>query len=131
MEEAWYDRILADQGGKRASFAIEDLSDGVPSASPISATSTGWPIGTIRHRDRRRDATGSRGMDATKLTLVYGFEILNLDRIELRVIDDNARARHIYEKMGFVEEGRLRRAAFVEGAPADVIVMGFLREEFR
>jgi len=63
-------------------------------------------IGDVTRQDR------GIGMDATKLTLVYGFETLNLDRIELRVIDDNARARHIYEKMGFVEEGRLRRAAF-------------------
>jgi RimJ/RimL family protein N-acetyltransferase len=133
MEEGWYDRILGDQGGKRASFSIEDLSDGVLVGFahlsdidwPCRSAQFGIVIGDVMRQDR------GIGMDATKLTIVYGFETLNLDRIELRVIDGNARARHIYEKMGFVEEGRLRRAAFAEGAPADVIVMGLLREEFR
>ena len=63
--------------------------------------------------------------------MAYGVEALNLKRIELRVVDSNVRARRIYARLGFVDEGRLRRAALVAGAPADVIVMGLLREEFR
>lgn len=33
-----------------------------------------------------------------------GFNVMNLHRIELRVFGDNARARHVYQKLGFVEE---------------------------
>jgi RimJ/RimL family protein N-acetyltransferase len=70
------------------------------------------------------------GTEATKLALAYAFETLNLERIELRVIDTNTQARDLYRRLGFVEEGRLRRAAFDEGAAVDVIVMGLLRGEY-
>jgi RimJ/RimL family protein N-acetyltransferase len=63
--------------------------------------------------------------------MIYGFNTLNLDRIELRVIDNNIRAKEIYKRLGFAEEGRLRRAAFVNGKPVDVMIMGLLREDFR
>ncbi len=133
MEEGWYDRVLADQGGKRASFAIEDLADdGL--AGFVHLTDIDWPcraahFGIVIGETDRQDR--GIGNEATALMMAYGFETLNLGRIELRVLDGNVRGRHIYAKLGFVEEGRLRRAAFVAGAPADVIVMGLLREEFR
>jgi RimJ/RimL family protein N-acetyltransferase len=132
MEEGWYDRILADQGGKRASFAIEDLADGTL-VGFVHLSDIDWPcrsaqfgivIGEVTRQDR------GIGLEATELAVVYGFDTLNLERIELRVVDDNARARHVYTKLGFVEEGRLRRAAFVDGVAADVIVMGLLRPEY-
>lgn len=47
------------------------------------------------------------------------------------MIDENDRAKHIYLTLGFKEEGRLRRAAFTNGAARDVLVMGLLRGEFR
>ena len=133
MEEGWYDKVLADQGSKRASFAIEDLADGalvgfvhlIDIDWPCRSAHFGIVIGETDRQDR------GIGGEATALMMVYGFETLNLERIELRVLDSNIRARHIYARLGFVDEGRLRRAAFVAGAPADVIVMGLLREEFR
>jgi RimJ/RimL family protein N-acetyltransferase len=133
MEQSWYDRILTDQGGKRASFAVEDLADDTH-VGFVHLSDIDWPcrsahfgivIGVTTRQNR------GIGAEATELILIYGFETLNLDRIELRVIDDNDRARHIYRRLGFEEEGRLRRAAFSNGAARNVIVMGLLREEFR
>ena len=133
MEEGWYDRILSDQGGKRASFAVEDLSDNVH-VGFVHLSDIDWPCRSaqfgIAIGDRSRQRRGIGG-EATELVLAYGFDTLNLSRIELRVVDGNSHARHIYRKMGFVEEGRLRRAAFSDGRTADVIIMGVLREEFR
>jgi len=133
MEEGWYDRVLADQGGRRATFAIEDCADNAL-VGFVHLTGIDWPCRSahfgivIGETDRQGRGIGG---EATALALRYGFDTLNLTRIELRVLDDNVRARRIYAKLGFVEEGRLRRAAFVNGAATDVIVMGLLREEFR
>lgn len=133
MEEGWYERVLADQGGKRATFAIEDLADGALIGF-VHLNDIDWPC-RLAHFGIVIGETGRHGRgigsEATALMLAYGFETLNLDRIELRVVDSNVTARHIYAKLGFVDEGRLRRAAFIGGAPADVIVMGLLREEYR
>ena len=44
---------------------------------------------------------GGRGTESAKLIIEYGFKEIGLDRIMLRVLKDNAIARHTYEKIGF------------------------------
>jgi len=65
----------------------------------------------------------------TRFVVVYGFDELNLNRIELTVLDSNPRAIRLYEKLGFREEGRLRQAQFKQGHYHDLIIMAVLREE--
>lgn len=71
------------------------------------------------------------GTEATRLLVAYGFTDLNLERIWLRVYASNGRAVHMYVKMGFQQEGRLRRAAYIHGTLEDVLLMGLLREEWQ
>ncbi len=70
------------------------------------------------------------GTDAVTTLVRFGFEEMNLNRIELHVYDFNERAQASYRKCGFVEEGRLRDAHYADGAYNDVVVMGLLREEW-
>ena len=70
------------------------------------------------------------GLEAVKLLLKYGFHDLNLNRIQLQVFSSNQTACHVYEKAGFIYEGVLRRAAYIDGSFIDVIVMGVLRDEY-
>lgn len=70
------------------------------------------------------------GTQAVRLFCDWGFGVLNLNRIELRTYDYNARALRCYEKAGFVQEGRKRQARYWDGAYHDEIVMGLLREEW-
>jgi RimJ/RimL family protein N-acetyltransferase len=69
------------------------------------------------------------GTDAVATLVRFGFEEMNLNRIELHVYDFNERAQASYRKCGFVEEGRMRDAHYFEGRYCDVVVMGLLREE--
>jgi RimJ/RimL family protein N-acetyltransferase len=70
------------------------------------------------------------GTEATKIMLRYGFELLNLHRISLYVYDYNSRAIHVYEKCGFVREGLLREARFLEDKYHDIIIMSILQNEY-
>lgn len=70
------------------------------------------------------------GFEASILLLRHAFGKLNLNRLELGVHEDNTAARRLYEKLGFVEEGRLRQAFLRDGSYHDLIVMGLLAEEF-
>lgn len=70
------------------------------------------------------------GQDAVRALLTYGFRHLNLRRIHLEVLADDPRAVGAYGKVGFVEEGRLRRRDFFDGAFHDVLVMAVLRDEW-
>nr|MDO8109105.1 GNAT family N-acetyltransferase [Candidatus Sigynarchaeota archaeon] len=70
------------------------------------------------------------GSDALLCLLKFGFRILNLHRIEISVFEFNERAKHVYEKIGFTEIGRKRKAIFFEGTYYDEIVLDFLSDEF-
>lgn len=69
------------------------------------------------------------GRAITQRVTSYGFEELNLQRVELSVLATNARARAVYEKIGFQEEGCLRRAQFKGGQYLDVVLMARLKED--
>lgn len=70
------------------------------------------------------------GTDALFLVLQYGFEELNLHRVGLSVIANNARAIRSYEKIGFRREGALRGAVSRDGSRHDVLLMGMLKDEW-
>lgn len=70
------------------------------------------------------------GAEALQLLLQFAFAELNLRRVGLTVIAYNERAISMYRRMGFVEEGVIRRAVEREGAHYDLLVMGLLREEW-
>ena len=56
------------------------------------------------------------GTDAIRTMLRYGFEELNLNRIDLTCDERNARGIACYRKCGFVEEGRMRKHRFAVGS---------------
>ncbi len=69
------------------------------------------------------------GTQAVKLLLDFAFNDLNLQRIYLHVFVTNQRAIRVYEKVGFVQEGVLRKHVHIDGKYVDLAVMGILRSE--
>ncbi|MGD0722542.1 MAG: GNAT family protein [Roseiarcus sp.] len=58
------------------------------------------------------------------------FEGTNAWRLSLGVFPDNARARRLYERVGFKPEGVSRGSALFDGANRDELVMALLRPEW-
>lgn len=71
------------------------------------------------------------GLEATRLTVEYGFYRLNLRRIDLGVFAEHQSAVHCYEKVGFKIEGRFRQDLFQAGEYKDRLWMGLLRSEYK
>jgi RimJ/RimL family protein N-acetyltransferase len=69
------------------------------------------------------------GRQATAAVLAYGFDELNMNRIELSVLASNARAVRLYEGLGFLREGIKRQAQYRGGEYLDVILMALLRSD--
>lgn len=67
--------------------------------------------------------------DAVRTTCRYGFEKMRLHKITLTVVTENDAAHHIYRKVGFVEEGRLRQSFRRDGRWYDEYTMGLLAGE--
>lgn len=114
-------------GFHRAAFAVETRDDG-------------RLIGNCELQGHVEDrcatlgiALGERdhgfGTDTMRTVCRVGFEVMNLHRIELTVDATNLRARHVYRKVGFVEEGELRDHRFLRGAYRNTAVMGLFRTE--
>ena len=76
----------------------------------------------------RADWGKGYGTDAMRIMLRYAFNELNLRRVGLIVFEYNPRAIRSYEKLGFVQEGRIRGAILREGQRWDWLFMGLLRE---
>jgi RimJ/RimL family protein N-acetyltransferase len=70
------------------------------------------------------------GRDAIRVLVTYAFEHRNLHRVWLETVASNVAALRAYAAAGFVEEGRLREHAWVEGGYDDVVRMGVLRSEW-
>jgi RimJ/RimL family protein N-acetyltransferase len=71
------------------------------------------------------------GQDAVRTLVEYAFTHLDMNRIGLQVLADDPRAVGAYARARFVEEGRLRLHALVEGTYRVELVMAILREEWR
>ena len=79
---------------------------------------------------RAEDRGKGYGSDALRALLRWGFAQLNLHRVELNVDVENAPALHVYEKLGFVVEGRQREKHFGDGRFQDELTMAVLRRDF-
>ena len=71
------------------------------------------------------------GSEATRLILDYGFSVLNLNNIYLRVYEFNKRAIRIYEKCGFKIIGKRRESKMIAGKRYDVILMDIIAKEHK
>ena len=70
------------------------------------------------------------GSEAVRLVVAHAFATTDLHRIGLEVFAFNPRAQHVYERAGFVVEGRLRDAFRFDGERIDAVVMSLLRPEW-
>ena len=70
------------------------------------------------------------GRDVLRVLLEYAFRTRNLRRVGLETLAGNTPALRCYTAVGFVEEGRRREAAWVEGAYDDMVLMSVLRAEW-
>lgn len=82
-------------------------------------------IGERNHRSK------GYGAEALQLLSEYGFKILNLNNIMLRVFEFNHSARKCYEKAGYRIFGRRSKSYYVNGAYYDQLFMELLPSDLK
>lgn len=70
------------------------------------------------------------GTEALKFVVDYAFRWLGLHRVSLGVFESNTGAIISYEKLGFVIEGRKRKANWADGGWEDILEMAVLEDEW-
>jgi RimJ/RimL family protein N-acetyltransferase len=116
-----------------APMTVEDLATGTPIGT------AGLMAGQPEHRravafvvigDRGYRGRGY-GTDTVRTLCRFGFDEMNLAKVELEVLAANERAVRTYEKVGFVREVHRRNARWSDGGWHDEYLMGLLRGELR
>lgn len=130
-EEEWLSKLLA-YSNQQISLAI-CLTDESQQIGNIYLKDIDW---VARHAavamfiggpDQRSKGYGQA---ALHLLIKHAFEDLGLLRLHLLVLEDNQPAIRVYEKCGFVVEGRLRKHVFKGGEFKDVLVMGICADDY-
>lgn len=124
---AWFEAVGKDIS--KVWFALRRVGDanilGYVTISNINgvhrSAEIGVRIGEEQHRGR------GFGSEAVGLALAFCWRHLNLQRVWLNALRHNERALRAYAKAGFKKEGVLRRAAYIDGNWADIVVMAVLR----
>ena len=92
-----------------------------------------WPLHTFEIGYWLRRSAEGRGYvsETVQLLTRLAFDTLDANRVEIRMDTRNERSRRVAERLGFVLEGTLRRAAAdVDGRPTSVHVFALLPEEY-
>lgn len=122
-----YDKHIHDQMERR--FILEKNSHNIGLVELIE----------INHIHRRAEfqiivdpAYQNKGYatSATQLAMDYAFMVLNLYKLYLIVDNDNAKAIHIYTKLGFEVEGILKHEFFINGTYRNVTRMCIFQPQY-
>lgn len=113
-------------------FQMEDLATGELVGS-ISTHRCDARVGVLSYGLHVLPGHRGKGyaQEAICLVLRYYFQELRYQKANIEVFDLNGPSKALHARLGFVEEGRLRRSAFTRGEWWDVIQYGMTVEEFR
>ena len=140
-EEKWIENLGVDRD--KVVFMVEALEGS--SSKPLDAaqgTSIGYlALHNISAKDHNASfeiAIGEKdywssgyGTEAARLLVKYGFEQLNLHRINSGVYAFNERSLRMHRKVGFKEEGRQKEWIFKNGKFHDHVIFGILGDDWR
>jgi len=134
-EEKWIESVGTTMASSHVLLIIEAVEAG--GNKPIGDIG----LGNINAKDHNAGfgiAIGEKeywskgyGTEATRLLINYGFEQLNLHRVNSGAIDFNERSIRMHKSVGFKEEGRQRDAVYRNGRFHDLVVFGILKDEWK
>lgn len=121
---------VSDPSDDAACFSVVQLAD-----DELAGEALLWGI-DVHNRTAHlglslRPAFRGRGLgtDTARVLCRYGFLIRGLHRLQIETLADNTAMVRAAAKAGFVPEGTLRRAAWVDGDFRDEVILGLLAVE--
>lgn len=128
--EKWYEATVNNPNGKIYAIKTRDGDYlGNIELSAIDWRAGKGEIGLII--GQKEYWSQGYGEEAIRVLLRLAFNEMNLIRVTANVLVHNQRARHTFEKCGFVLEGTARKAFYQDGRHWDVLQYALLREEFK
>lgn len=132
MEQKWYEKILTSNIPVTV-FGIELVENrcliGLSILKEISLLNRSAEFAIyIGDNDSRGKGLSK---EASIKTLNFAFEDLGLNRVGLKVLEENHIAIKLYKSIGFANEGILRQSIYKKGEFKSEIIMSVLRDDFK
>ena len=131
VDPKWFDSYMINRGSQVRCAIVDEADDNI-----LGLVSLVF-IDQINHSAEFHIMIGNRdnqgkgiGFFAVREMLKHAFNDMNLNRIELTVSENNNRAKHLYEKNGFICEGRKRKARFKDGRFVDMLMNAIIRDDY-
>lgn len=126
-EEAWYERIVKDEGKQKLVIVNEEGEDvGLVSLHDIDRANQTAEIGCYVDPEHRRRGYSR---EALELLIRFAFEELNVRKICASILAFNEASRSLFESLGFEVEGVRRRHVFTRGDFEDLVEMAVFRKD--
>ena len=122
---------VAEPSEDAACFSVVDLS-----SDELAGETLLWGIDTHNRTAHvgisLRPAFRNRGLgtDVLRVLCGYGFAVRGLHRLQLETLADNTAMIQAATRVGFTQEGVLRRSAWANGGFADEVILGLLAAEW-
>lgn len=130
VDEKWFDMYMGNRNSTiRCSIVdSEDEPIGLITLASVDYLNQSAEL----HIMIGEEGNCGKGIGTFALTrmLEHAFSNMNLHRVELAVLEDNRRARALYEKVGFVEEGKKREVRYKNGKFVDMVMYSILKRDF-
>jgi RimJ/RimL family protein N-acetyltransferase len=133
MSEHWLGEIQEQMGkGRGYFFAVCELGDdrfiGTTWLKDVNMHHANAELAIYMDRDH---IGAGWGTDAQRVLLHFAFNTVGLQRVWLTVYASNARAIRSYEKLGFKQEGLMRRSWRGPKGLEDSLLMAILADEWQ
>lgn len=126
----WYERVIGDRSNLRFTIVLKETAQPV---GMITLTSIDWQSRCAESGIKLHSACPKgKGIatDAVMTLMGYAFEEMGLHRVESTRITYNKASEKLYNKCGWVVEGRKREAIYRDGRYHDLIVMSVLKADY-
>ena len=127
----WFESYMKSRANAVRCAIVKDCEDiiiGLISLVPVDMLNQSAMLHImIGDKDERNKGAGTF---AVSEMLKHAFMNMNLHRVELETLESNERARHLYAKLGFVQEGIKRRAVYKDGRFVNKVMYSILKEEY-
>lgn len=130
LQREWLEKTAGFSDSGMLRFAMENLAGvtvGWVTLHSRDAKNGTFGFGVAVYRDHRGQGYA---VDAVHILLKYGFWEQRYQKCNSMCLHTNAGSIRIHEKLGFTQEGRIRRVCFSGGTYQDEVLFGMTREEF-
>ncbi|WP_251032390.1 GNAT family N-acetyltransferase [Mesobacillus foraminis] len=128
-EISWYQSIQKNKTGIRWGITLKDQGAVIGSCGFHNSVSQHFRTEIGFELSKEHWGKGI-AFEAVQAIISYGFEQLDLQRIEALIEPPNSSSQRLVEKLGFIREGLLRNYEFTCGKFDDLYMYSLLKQDF-